>query len=103
MVSHAAQYAWSSHSHFAGARKDPAITEHPVFLALGASIGERQSAFCALSSEPLAPHLVEEIRIAINTDSALGSAEFLDNAEATLGRSVRPPKRGRPFIRAAPG
>jgi putative transposase len=96
MVTHASHYPWSSHSHFSGARSDAAITEHPLFLALGASKSERHDAFAALTNEPLAPHLLDEIRTALNTDSALGAEEFLCNAEAALGRSVRPPKRGRP-------
>jgi putative transposase len=96
MVAHAAQYTWSSHAHFCGARMDAMITEHPLYLALGQNHGERQAAFGALTNQPLSQRLVEEIRAAINTESALGSDEFLDEAEATLGRSVRPPKRGRP-------
>src|SRR3954468_24279825 len=96
MVAHAAQYTWSSHSHFCGARVDPLITEHPLYLALGGSDYERRASFGALTNQPLAQRLLEEVRAAINTESALGSDEFLDEAEATLGRSVRPPKRGRP-------
>jgi len=96
MVAHAGEYPWSSHSHFAGARVDPLITEHPLYLALGSTDSARRTAFGALSNQPLAPHVLDEIRAAINTDSALGSDDFMDQAEATLGRSVRPPRRGRP-------
>jgi len=96
MVRHAAQHPWSSYEHFAGSRTDAAISEHPLYLALGTSSGERHLTFRALSNEPLAERVLEEIRTAINTDSALGSEEFLDDAEGMLGRSVRPSKRGRP-------
>ena len=96
MVPQASQYPWSSHSHFAGSRADPLISEHSLYLALGSSDFERRAAFSTLSSQPLAQRVVEEIRAAINTDSALGSDEFMDHTEAVLGRSVRPPKRGRP-------
>jgi len=96
MVAHVGQYPWSSHSHFAGGGMDPAITEHPLYLALGSSKPERRAAFAALSSTPLSDRILEEIRTAINTDSALGSDDFMDSAEALLGRSVRPPRRGRP-------
>ena len=96
MVAHAGQYAWSSYSHFTGVRVDPAITEHPLYTALASSTPERRASFAALSNEPLSERALEEIRTAINTDSALGSDEFMDEAEALLGRSVRPPKRGRP-------
>jgi len=96
MVPQVADYVWSSHSHYCGRRTDPLITEHPLHLSMGGSEPERRAAFCALSSEPLAQRELEEIRAAINTDSALGSEDFMDQAEAVLGRSVRPPKRGRP-------
>jgi len=96
MVAQAGDYAWSSHKHFIGARTDPAITEHPLFLGLAADKEQCQRTFAALSNERLEARVVEEIRLAINTDSALGSDDFMDNAEALLGRSVRPPKRGRP-------
>lgn len=89
MVSHAGEYRWSSHSHFAGASVDPAITEHPLYLALGSSKPERHAAFAALCSTPLSDRVLEEIRTAINTDSALGSDDFMDSAEALLGRSVQ--------------
>ena len=96
MVTQAADYAWSSHKHFIGDRTDPAITEHALFLGLAADKEQCQRSFAALSNERVEPQVVEEIRLAINTDSALGSDNFMDNAEALLGRSVRPPKRGRP-------
>ena len=96
MVTHALHYPWSSHAHSVGCRVDAAITEHPVYVALGQDDSERRKAFAAISSEPLHEKLVDEIRAAINTDSAFGSEEFMHQAEALLGRSVRPPKRGRP-------
>jgi putative transposase len=95
-VAKAADYAWSSHKHFIGARVDGAITEHPLFLGLASDKEQCQRTFATLSNQPLEPRVVEEIRLSINTDSALGSDKFLDNAETLLGRSVRPPKRGRP-------
>jgi putative transposase len=96
IVRFAGDYAWSSHRHFAGGRTDRAITEHALYTALGAHASERQAAFAALSGEPLTERVLEAIRTAINTDSALGSDEFMDETESRLGRSVRPPKRGRP-------
>jgi hypothetical protein len=40
--------------------------------------------------------VIDKIRNALNTDSALGSEKFMTTAESQLGRSVRIPKRGRP-------
>ena len=96
MASEAAAYRWSSHAHYAGLRSDPLITEYPQYRALGASPEERRSAFRSLFGTPLPDDVLAAIRTAANTDSALGSEEFMARAEALLGRSVRPPKRGRP-------
>jgi putative transposase len=96
MVSRAADYAWSSHQHFVGMRSDPAVTEHPLFLRLASDKDQRHKDFASLSDARLDERVLEQIRVAINTDSALGSDAFMDHAEAVLGRSVRPPKRGRP-------
>jgi putative transposase len=65
-------------------------------MALGGSSSERQAAFRSLFVTALDDGLLDEIRTAINTDSAVGSESFLDGAEGKLGRSVRPPTRGRP-------
>src|SRR3954463_15530141 len=60
MVAHAGEYAWSSHSHFMGARADPFLAAHPLYLALGTSESERRAAFAAISKEPLSSLAVEE-------------------------------------------
>jgi putative transposase len=96
LVSDPATYVWSSHSHYLGGRANHLITEHPVYLALGATNTERQAAFRSLFGTALDDALLAEIRDAINTDSAVGSESFLDEAEGKLGRSVRLPTRGRP-------
>jgi REP-associated tyrosine transposase len=96
MVTSAGDYPWSSHAHYVGSQTNPLIAEHGQFLALGRDSRERRESFRSLFAVPLADKVVEQIRMAINTDSALGSEAFLEQAEARLGRSVRPPKRGRP-------
>jgi putative transposase len=96
MVSDAALYRWSSHGHYAGLRSDPLITEYPQYRALGENAEERRGAFRSLLAVPLQDGVLAAIRTAANTDSALGSEGFLTQAEALLGRSVRPPTRGRP-------
>ena len=96
MADHAAAYPWSSHAHYCGDRLDPWITEHPQYRALGGSDAARHDAFRSLWAQPLTITELNEIRTAINTDSAYGSEEFMADAESRLGRSVRPPKRGRP-------
>jgi putative transposase len=96
MVPHAAAYPWSSHVHYAGGRANPLITAYPQYRELGSSDDERHAAFSSLFAVPLEQRVVDQVRTAINTDSALGSERFMQEAEALLGRSVRPPQRGRP-------
>jgi putative transposase len=96
MVNDAASYRWSSHTHYAGLRVDSLIAEHPEYQALGQSTEERRSAFRSLFAASLPQDVLDAIRTAANTDSALGSEAFMVRAEMLLGRSVRPPTRGRP-------
>ena len=97
IVGHPSAYAWSSHGYYTGVRPNPLITEHSEYQQLGRSEQERRAAFGALCAEPLQQRLVDQVRDAINTESAVGSEKFMQYAEEELGRSVRPPTRGRPL------
>lgn len=88
--------AWSSHQHYAYGRRDRLIEEHSLYRDLGGSQAERQSAFRALFAEALDTDTLERIRCTTNQGWALGSDDFLEKAATQLGRTVRPPKRGRP-------
>ncbi len=90
------EYLWSSHTHYALGSRCSFITDHAVHTALGSTTLERRAAYRSLFTEPLEAREIERIRQTVNTDSALGSDEFMSEAEAQLGRSVRVPKRGRP-------
>lgn len=96
MVPHAAAYPWSSHVHYARRGVNRLITAYPQYHALGATEDERRTTFQSLFAVPLEQRVLEQIRTAINTDSAFGSERFLQETETLLGRSVRPPRRGRP-------
>lgn len=97
MVTHPAQYPWSSHRHYARGVRDGLITEHEVYRELGASPEERQRAFRSLIDDKIKESDIADIRSAANRGWALGSEQFKDRLEAALGRPVRPPKRGRPM------
>jgi len=96
LVDQPGAYLWSSHGHYVGMRTDGFLTHYPQFQALGPSDAERRAAFRSLFEPPMEERMLKAIRTAIKTDSALGSEDFMQDAEARLGRSVRPPKRGRP-------
>jgi putative transposase len=88
-------YPWSSHSHYVGNRTNDLLTEHEVFKALGGTPAERLTAFKKLFALPMNEE-INTIRAAVNSDSAVGSEQFLQELENALGRSVRVPRRGRP-------
>src|SRR5689334_2230613 len=96
MVCHPSEYLWSSHGHYGNAGANSLVTEHPEYRRLGMNVHERRAAFRSLCAEPLDQRDVERIRTAINTESALGSEQFMRLAEERLGRPVRVPTRGRP-------
>jgi putative transposase len=96
MVPHAAAYPWSSHTFYSGERANRLVSEHPVYLSLGANSSERRGAYLELFQAPLDERTLARIREAINTDSAFGSEAFLDRLEGQVGRSARVPVRGRP-------
>lgn len=75
-------YPWSSHSHYVSGRTSELITEHPAFLALGASTAERRAAFRELFGDALDEKTLAHIREAVNAGSPLNAPP--------------PRKRGRP-------
>ena len=89
-------YPWSSFAYYAGTAVNTLITEHSVYRTLGASPAERRMAYCELVAQGLDDRTLARIRESLHTNSALGSDTFLKQLEAKLGKSVRPPLRGRP-------
>jgi len=95
LVRNAADYAWSSYRHSAFGIRNPLVTPHEIFTALGRDDAERRTAYAALFAEPIPPREVEKIREATNKGWPLGSETFVSRIESALGRSARPQKRGR--------
>jgi len=96
MVADAAEYRWSSYRHNALGEADALLTEHAVYLALGASSEARRTAYRALFREGLEAPILESIRDATQRGWAMGSEYFQQEIGATLGRRADPPQRGRP-------
>jgi len=96
MVPAPADYPWSSHNHYARGHSNPLISEHPAYLELGTTAEDRRLRFLSLFDEPLKESELTTLRMSVNKGWALGSEQFFDRLEATLGRSVRPARRGRP-------
>lgn len=102
LVDHPARYPWSSHSHYALGALNPLLTRHPMFNDLAADEAGRREAFGALIREQLSHETIQRIRDSANQGRALGSESFLDRIGKELGRSARPPKRGRPCKKTEP-
>ncbi len=96
LVTRPVDYAWSSHNHYACGVTNPLVTEHRVFTELGSTPEDRRRTYLELFRDPIDDAALDLLRTSVNRGWALGSDEFLDGIEAILGRTVRPPRRGRP-------
>lgn len=96
LVSDPADYPWSSYGHYAQGEPNRYVTAHQGYLALGNTAGERQTAFASFCRLPIADADINRLRVCVNRGWPLGSDAFLGKVEREIGRSVRPPRRGRP-------
>ena len=96
LVSTPADYPYSSFGHNALGKRDPVVTPHDNYTALGCSPKSRRRAYVKLFADVIAGDLLRSIRETTNACLVLGNDRFKDKLEAVLGRSVRPGKRGRP-------
>ena len=96
MVSHPAEYRWSSYRTNAQGEGSSLVQPHTQYEALGSDTHTRQSAYRELFRYHLDPGFVDEIRAATNGNYALGSARFKAQVSAALGRRAMPGKSGRP-------
>lgn len=101
LVEHPREYAWSSYRANAESIRDPMLTPHRAYLALGAAPEERGANYVALFGSHASPPPVEEIRAATQGGFVLGSTAFRRRIARALGRRVEPGSPGRP-ARAAP-
>ena len=83
MVTHPADYRWSSYRANAQGEADPLVQSYPLYAALGSDAATRQTAYRELFRYELEPGMADEIRRATNGNFALGGERFA----ATDGRS----------------
>ncbi len=96
MVAHPCDYRWSSvHGHL-GLRRDPRLTLHPGYLALGPDASVRAAAYRRLLLGGLSNDVVADIRRHMQQERALGSPAFQDMVEKALNRPVAVRAPGRP-------
>jgi putative transposase len=96
MVSHPADYRWSSYRANAQGEPSPLLVPHPLYTALGADAATRQHAYRELFRYALEPGLIDAIRKASNGNFALGDTRFGEQIAQALGRRALPGNSGRP-------
>ena len=96
MVTHPADYRWSSYRANGQGEPDVVVRPHLVYTALGSDAAGQQAAYRELFRFDLEPGLIDEIRRATNGNYALGNKRFSDEVTAVLGRRVTPGRPGRP-------
>lgn len=94
MVSHPAEYPWSSYCGNALGDHDALLTPHPLFLSLGGSDVERQAAYRALFEAHLDEKTLDDVRASINKAWVLGSENFKKAIAIQLNRRTSPLPRG---------
>ena len=96
MVEDPAHYRWTSYRANALGVPDARITPHPLYLALGTTEKQRQTAYRTLFRSELDTEAIADIRLALNQNQVLGNERFHRKVEKATGerREARP--RGRP-------
>lgn len=100
MVAGPAEYRWSSHARNAHGARDPRITPHASYLALGRDPATRQVTYRGLfgTAPPCAE--ADSLRLHTQQQKPWGSDKFRQQIEALAERSLEVRSRGRP--RSAP-
>ena len=96
IVSRPGDYTWSSHRYYAIGKPDRVVTPHGLYATLGANAVACRFAFLAVFGDALPEVEIERLRTAVQRGWALGSDSFVEKMQKKLGRSIRPPRRGRP-------
>jgi len=94
MVTHPADYPWSSYRHNAIGQSNLILTPHDKYNQLGATDKERKDNYQALFEAHLSELELDEIRHAANREWVLGSDHFKARVARQLERRTTPLSRG---------
>jgi putative transposase len=94
------EYRWSIHASNAIGLRDPLLTQHPDYRALGSNADVRRLAYRRLFDDATAEDETDTIRTCLLRQHALGS-RFQAAIERQLARRVGPAKLGRPRKRSS--
>lgn len=101
MVALPEEYRWSSVRSHIGKARDPLITLHSTYLALGATWEERAIEYGRWLRAGVEDEEISAIRNYIAQERALGCTRFQAMVEKTLGRPAGCCNRGRPRSKPA--
>jgi len=91
-----AAYPWSSYPHHAGLQRQPWLTDHPVYWAMGNTPFDREAAYQRRCTQPPPPELTAAIEAATHKGWALGPEAFQASLSKLTQRRLQPARRGRP-------
>ena len=96
MVSHPAEYPWSSYRHNGGACQDKVIKPHPLYKQLDKCLKNRCGIYRRMFATHIEQDTLDQIRDTLNMELALGSAAFRKQVETRSGRQTERKPVGRP-------
>jgi len=94
MVSHPAEYPWSSYRMNALGKHDNMVTPHPLYQALAETPEKRREMYRSFFDQQLDETSLKEIREATNKAWVLGSAYFKEKIEVRINRQMTPKPKG---------
>jgi putative transposase len=103
LVTHPADYPWSSYGCHARSASNHVVRDHPLYLGLGATPKERAIAYRELFRQQIDDRVISEIRASVSVGLVLGGDPFKDEIERIAARGARPGKCGRPRNVESPG
>lgn len=96
MVSHPADYPWSSYPHHADGQQNPLIIDHETYQRLGGNAAERRHAYRALISGGLDERDIRVIRRSAALSLPLGDERFTSRIENLVHHDVKHTPLGTP-------
>jgi putative transposase len=96
LVRNPGRYRWTSYRANGLGLIDGLVTRHPVYLQLGSTDADRQSAYRSLFCTAIDGDVIHEVRHAIKHDQPLGGHQFHAAIEGLFGRPCVARPRGRP-------
>jgi putative transposase len=90
--------SWTSAAHHLGRRRDPLVSDHPVYWNLGNTPFERESAHADKLAAGIDSGLAARFESALRSGHAVGSSNFVREVEGAAGRPAQARPRGRPAL-----